>query len=242
MNKVKFALIHHPASISRSELEAAAEGMREFARFGVSCEEIGAGGSVAHVKRGALLKEAAAAGELSVHKFALAHIPLAEFGRDLLADMLRGFPSDFIRNRARPVDSMGIALTGGILFERRNDNENFRSDEEKLKARRIGVSFGGVGGIVSLSRLRELCYRTILPEAVRLAVMHEAGHVLGKKGHCAEEGCLMQENRDTPDFIRRFVENKARFCIFCLRTIESGVRALEKGEPEGPGSGPDGYF
>ena len=76
-----------------------------------------------------------------------------------------------------------------------------------------------------------MCYRTQLAEAIRLATMHEMGHVLGKKEHCANGNCLMQENKDHMDFIQNFVEKGRKFCSECAGIMAAGASRLSCGLP-----------
>jgi hypothetical protein len=200
MKRPKIALLYHPRVIDERERAAAAEGLGEFRRFGIICEEINVEGSVSRVKRGAILKNAINSTDVSVHPFDLHHIPISEFLRGLLS----------------PPDTMGIAVTGAVLFE--------IGEGERL--RRLGISAHGIGGIVSISRLREVCYARQKLEAIRLAVMRQTGHVIGRPDHCSSDGCLMQENKDHMDFVERFAERNPEFCRDCRDRISDGISKL----------------
>jgi hypothetical protein len=201
MNRLKLAVLYHQRSLTDEERSAAMEGIRKFERFGVLCGQVDVGsGSISGIKRGRLLRNSILASDFKFHEFDIKHIPVAE--------ALWGF--------FRRYDTMGIAVTEAFLCH---------SDGEKV-SRSLGVSEFGVGGMVSVSRLRELCYRKILPDAVRLAVMHETGHILGMKGHCTSENCLMQENKNTLDFVQRFVEKDLKMCGNCEGIVAAGVSNL----------------
>ena len=120
----------------------------------------------------------------------------------------------------------------GLLFLERNDEDaivihsEIERRPQRKEERALGLSAQGAGGIVSISRLREVCHNSQLADAIKLAVMHEMGHVLGRKDHCANDGCLMQENRDHLDFIENFVEKGRKICWECSGMIASGVSRL----------------
>jgi len=201
MKKLKAAIIYHSCSIRASERQAAFSGLREFEKFGVECELIDVSNeSVRKVKRGFVLKDAIYSRELSIHPFDLFHSSAREFLSGLFIE----------------VDVRGIALTESVLF----------STEGQMRSRSLGLSAHGIGGIVSVSRLREICYSAQAMRAIRLAVMHEMGHVLGRKDHCSNDGCLMQENRNHMDFVERFVEMDRKICMDCSGIIASTVPRL----------------
>lgn len=201
MRTLKAAILFDPSRVRPGEIESALSGLREFGRFGVACEGIDASRSgLWDLKRAQTHRSAIRSESLAVHPFDLHHSSVWEFMTSLFVER----------------DRMGIALTDAVLF----------SLEGEKRSRSLGLSAYGIGGMVSVSRLREVCHRQQELSAIKLAVMHEAGHILGRKDHCANENCLMQENRDHLDFVGRFVERGLGLCRDCADKVAAGVSEL----------------
>jgi len=220
MKDVRIRLIY-PPSVKPEEVGAAVRGMERFRAFGVLFDSAGIGGNdraaLKGVRNGNAIKCMITATE-----------PALTF-----SDFHGGF-GDILATR----DIIAVGLTASCLNEIVCDEFSSRPEI------RLGLSRESEGAIVSLFRMRGMVaaamqnsstpYRTgaeaeLALKAVELAVVHELGHVFGKKGHCEKAGCVMQTNRGFPDFIERFVRPGVDFCRDCAATVNSAVCKMISG-------------
>ncbi|MEW6036553.1 MAG: hypothetical protein AB1529_08130 [Candidatus Micrarchaeota archaeon] len=210
MKDVRIRLLY-PSSVRPEEVRAAMRGMDRFRDFGAlhDCAELGRGDRAAlrGVRNGSSIKSILAS-----------PAPVVRYA-DLLGDISELFVSKEI---------LALGLTPSPMSEFVGEEFSTRLE------RRVGVSRECVGAVVSLSQARAMeggmqaaPYRNLSDpglalRSVELAVRHELGHVFGKR-HCRNEGCLMQENRDFPDFIERFVRKNLDFCRDCSAAIGSFI-------------------
>lgn len=220
MKDVRIRLLY-PSTVRPEEVRSAMSGMERFRAYGVlhDSTDINAGGpgSLKGVRNVRTMKWLLNAENPSITS----------------VDLGGGIADFFFSNRIIPVGLTPSRISESVSSEYSTANES-----------RAGLSLEGEGAIVSLFRVRELAAgadmaagepnraaatSALALDAIRLAVIHEVGHVLGVKGHCEKEGCVMQANRDFADFIERFVKAGADFCRDCSAKVNSAVCRMSMG-------------
>lgn len=214
MKDVRIRLLFPPL-VREDEVRAAIRGMERFRAFGVLCDCAGLGredrAALRGVRNGGAMKS-----------MITATAPFLTF-----SDFHGGLWEAVVAR-----DIIPVGLTASCM------SEIVWSEYPPKVEIRLGLSKENEGAIVSLFRIRGITaaagqsdatpYRAGAEEklalkAIETAVVHELGHVFGKKGHCEKEGCVMQANRDFADFMDRFVMAGADFCRNCAATVNSAV-------------------
>jgi len=198
MKEVRVRLLFHP-SLGTPERLAALNGVKAFKKFGITYDCV----DVMQRSR-ALLDDVKAGSRL--REIVLAENPIAgieDFRQPIL---------DFIFDKT----IFGLGITPNPLKEHNGTG---------APENRIGLSLPGCGGIVSTSSMLELVKYLHL-EIITASVEHELGHILGIKGHCNDEKCIMQANTSYGDFIRRFVVPALDFCRDCQARINAAVNRI----------------
>lgn len=195
MNEARVRLLFHQSLGTRERLAALA-GARDFRMFGVACDcaSIDKRDAVRHVKAGEKLRAIINAANPVVSDKDLAH------------------ESVWALIYAKTI--YGLGITPMPLLRR---DDGMEEPEKEL-----GVGMAGIGGIISIHKMLE-GEPGLLDMAIAAAVRHELGHVFRGKGHCADEKCIMQANKDYPDFVERIVKPALDFCHECRLKIGEGV-------------------
>jgi hypothetical protein len=193
--KTRLAVLYERSALSKPELDAAMAGISRFRRFGLQCEgiEVSDRKAVAGVKRGERIREIIARDKAALSALDLGSLCLGEVFR-----------------KERPVS--GIGIMGGELFHQTDGERGERS---------TGLSAMDVGGVVTIRRIRLIEDAGLALKTIEAAVAHETGHVLGIKGHCSDDGCLMRENEHLEDFVEITVKNARDLCRRCDALISS---------------------
>lgn len=204
----KLVMVYSPKVVRANERVAATRGLERFKPFRVGVEEIDVDRQkVGLVKCGEALKRMATSNRDMV-------ITYADLGCLSAANVWH-----FILNREL---TTGIALTTFNLLPARDEGELVNES-----GRSIGLGMVGMGAVVNVRAFEAIEDATVRDSAIRLATIHELGHVFGINGHCKQPTCVMQENKDKKDFVERFVIPGLDFCRECVSVINKEVsRAL----------------
>lgn len=194
--------ILYPKGVSQEQADAALKGVSErFARFGLMCEAAQVG-----MRRGESIKARDVyAGEQLVSLVTMESPVISAY--DLHCE---SFIGSLHSKRV-----FGLGITDRPLRQ-------MPETEYGRIAPVIGVAYPGRSGIVSISGFEALSDEEAL-KAIGIAAGHEAGHVLGRFGHCEKPDCVMGQNTDREDFIQRFVRQGRELCRDCARTINASV-------------------
>ncbi len=205
--KSRLAIVYDRSAVSGPELEAAMSGIRRFSRFGVECEgiEVSDRKALATVKRGERIRDM--------------------IGREKTVLNPMDLHSLLIREAfTKPREVMGIGIMGGELA-------SSSGGEGERQVASTGVSLIGVGGVVTLRKIRATLDWRTAESTIEAAVAHEAGHILGIRGHCADAACLMRENEHLEDFVEITVRQARDLCARCNSLIRSFISVgMERGQ------------
>ncbi len=207
--KHTIAVVFSSARTAEFEQAAAMQGIARFKAFGVGVEtrmlDVDTE-KVGRVRCGNVLKQLATEATSLVGYGDLDHLSLANFGHSILLN--------------RPLVT-GIAITPTLLTRIVSDGE-LVSDSTKV----IGVGTHNGSAVVSVGALRFIEDPEIYGNAIRLAVIHELGHVFGVEQHCKATACVMQETQNKNDFVARFVVPGLDFCGECAATVTREIRRM----------------
>ena len=187
----------YPSAVTDYEVKSAYKAIERFAKFGLEVDQV------------------------QVGKGNLRDVLWVRSGREI-RDIINAKESVIIDDWALRPGVLEVLLTMRIIGVGITPAPLFRM-ENGVKEPRIGLSRHLQGALVSISSFMDFEYSTS-QKAIELAVAHELGHIfMEKRGHCADEKCLMQENRNCMDFLDRFVKPGLDFCRKCLYDIKTGV-------------------
>jgi hypothetical protein len=219
MKYVRIRLLY-PHSIKPEEVGAAIRGMERFRAYGVlhdSTDVAGGRAALKNVRNAKAIKWLITAEEPAITR------------ADFHGSMIELFTGS---------DIIPVGLTPYRMSEMVGDEYSMRREM------RLGLSLENEGAVVSLFKAREMAgaadagtappYRTgdcseLALKSIEAAVVHELGHVFGRKEHCPKDGCIMQANRNFADFIDRFVVQGADFCTDCAATVRLTVCKMISG-------------
>lgn len=161
--------ILYPRGVTAAEVAAAMKGVQDrFSSFGVSCEAAMVGPKFGEARPVADVY----AGE-RIADLITSHAPLFmpyELNRDTVLGEMRSKSVFGLGITTRPIRQLGA---------------DFRPIRDPV----IGVANPERGGIVSLLSLRRVPAEFI-GIAIEVSAAHEAGHVIGRRGHCDNAGAL----------------------------------------------------
>ena len=205
MKELKVRILH-PPSVTAEEVKAALRGAERFRAYGVVCDhaDVTLKSALLDVKNGRRVRELVTSPEPVVH----------------FCDLGFGVWEAFF-----PKSVLPLGLTPSRMREAVDESEAYKLEP------RLGIARANEGALVSLSRIRESAtggspHRSepdTALKAIEMAVVHELGHVLGRKDHCARQGCVMQGNENYLDFIERFVRKGVDLCWECSSMISSSI-------------------
>ena len=130
--------------------------------------------------------------------------------------------TETIMSAFREKSVFGLGITGQTLLQ---IPENGCGEAERM----IGIAYPTRSAILSISLLKTLPEEE-RPRAIEIAAAHEAGHVLGRSGHCDNAGCIMRANEHFDDFVRMFVKQTCELCDDCARTISAFISSVGRHE------------
>lgn len=202
--------------LARPEKRAAIDAARTFSRFGVTVDHVDADPSlmterpslqtvqrrlIHETRRGEEINEIVTAG--------------TDFGYEDILDLFMARPKweDIWKNRT----SIGMGVTPHAI-------SGWISQLDAHVAY-PGIARCGVAGVASTSFLYtnlDLSARMKLA-TIRAVMKHELGHLLGRKGHCENAGCIMQNRPVNSFFIERVVKPGLDFCKKCEKEIRRWV-------------------
>ncbi len=223
METPRLAILYDRSAVSRTELDAAMAGIGRFGRFGVQCEgiEVSDKKAVATIKRGERIKEIIGRDPAVLNVMDFRAMGFLEAFDWLVKDLrkigVRGYYEAPARERG-----MGIGLMRGELL-------NLSDADGGRNIPSIGLSYRGIGGVVTLRGIRRGCDPELAARAIEAAVAHETGHVLGIGGHCPDESCLMRANDHLEDFVEVTVRQARDLCRRCESLVRWCVSDLSRG-------------
>lgn len=200
----KLVLVYNPRVTDADQRRAAMSGLERFRNFGVKIEGLDTDHQkVGLVRCGDTLKRLAELRSDAVLRFPdLRHLSAANVWHILLGREL----------------STGVAITTSSLVLEKAEGDLVDADGKV-----IGLGMIGMGAVVNVGAFGTIENIEVNDAAIRLAVIHEIGHVFGIEGHCKQKDCVMQENADKKDFIERFVIPGLDFCGYCSSVIRGQI-------------------
>jgi hypothetical protein len=198
VNKIQVRLLFHPG-VRPEERIATERGAHYFRRFGVICDSavVGSRAALHQVKAGNKLGGLVEAENPVFRLTDFAHGPL--------------WAGCFTKS----ICGLGVTPKPLRIQERPDDIENS-----------LGVGITGIGGLVSTDAMRSGRWLDdiLFQPAISMLARHELGHILGRRGHCSDDECIMQANAGYKDFVARFVRRGLEyFCTDCRQMISAHV-------------------